>query len=191
MFPAQRSATIRHTMASIPARLGPYEIVSRVGAGGMGEVYKATDTRLGRTVAIKVLPAHVAGDPAFRARFEREAKAISSLNHPHICTLHDIGHQEGTDFLVMEYLEGETLSNRLARGRCRLRRRCRLASRSPTRSTRRIAATLSGRGALRRCARRSLPRERVGCSHTGGGQRGRHVVVHRRAEFSVRAFRSR
>ena len=103
-------------MASIPARLGPYEIVSRVGAGGMGEVYKATDTRLGRTVAIKVLPAHVAGDPAFRARFEREAKAISSLNHPHICTLHDIGHQEGTDFLVMEYLEGETLSNRLARG---------------------------------------------------------------------------
>jgi len=103
-------------MALIPARLGPYEIVSRVGAGGMGEVYKATDTRLGRTVAIKVLPAHVAGDPAFRARFEREAKAISSLNHPHICTLHDIGHQEGTDFLVMEYLEGETLSNRLARG---------------------------------------------------------------------------
>jgi Tol biopolymer transport system component/aminoglycoside phosphotransferase (APT) family kinase protein len=103
-------------MASIPARLGPYEIVARVGAGGMGEVYRATDTRLGRTVAIKVLPAHVAGDPAFRARFEREAKAISSLNHPHICTLHDIGHQDGTDFLVMEYLEGETLSNRLARG---------------------------------------------------------------------------
>jgi eukaryotic-like serine/threonine-protein kinase len=103
-------------MALIPARLGPYEIVSRVGAGGMGEVYKATDTRLGRTVAIKVLPAHVAGDPAFRARFEREAKAISSLNHPHICTLHDIGHQDGTDFLVMEYLEGETLSNTLAHG---------------------------------------------------------------------------
>ena len=100
----------------IPARLGPYEIVARVGAGGMGEVYKATDTRLGRTVAIKVLPAHVAGDPAFRARLEREAKAISSLNHPHICTLHDIGHQDGTDFLVMEYLEGETLSYRLTQG---------------------------------------------------------------------------
>ena len=100
----------------MPTRLGPYEIVARVGAGGMGEVYKATDTRLGRTVAIKVLPAHVAGDPALRARLEREAKAISSLNHPHICTLHDIGHQDGTDFLVMEYLEGETLAARLEQG---------------------------------------------------------------------------
>jgi eukaryotic-like serine/threonine-protein kinase len=98
------------------ARLGPYEIVARVGAGGMGEVYKATDTRLGRTVAIKVLPAHVAADPALRARLEREARAISSLNHPHICTLHDIGHQDGTDFLVMEYLEGDTLAQRLQHG---------------------------------------------------------------------------
>jgi Tol biopolymer transport system component len=103
-------------MSPIPSRLGPYEIVARVGAGGMGEVYKATDTRLGRTVAIKVLPAHVADDPALRARLEREAKAISSLNHPHICTLHDIGHQDGTDFLVMEFLEGETLANRLMQG---------------------------------------------------------------------------
>ena len=97
-------------------RLGPYEIVAPVGAGGMGEVYKATDTRLGRTVAVKVLPTHVAADPALRARLEREAKAIASLNHPHICTLHDVGHQDGTDFLVMEYLEGEVLSKRLAQG---------------------------------------------------------------------------
>ncbi len=76
--------------------LGPYEIQSQLGAGGMGEVYKATDTRLDRTVAIKVLLAHVADDPDLRQRFEREAKTISSLNHPHICTLHDIGQQDGT-----------------------------------------------------------------------------------------------
>ena len=92
--------------------LGPYEIQSPpLGAGGMGEVYKATDTRLDRTVAIKVLLAHVADDPDLRQRFEREAKTISSLNHPHICTLHDIGQQDGIDFLVMEYLEGETLDD--------------------------------------------------------------------------------
>ncbi len=80
--------------------LGPYEIQSQLGAGGMGEVYKALDTRLDRTVAIKVLLAHVADDPDLRQRFEREAKTISSLNHPHICTLHDIGSQDGIDFLV-------------------------------------------------------------------------------------------
>ena len=87
--------------------LGPYEIQSPLGAGGMGEVYKARDTRLDRTVAIKVLLAHVVDDPDLRQRFEREAKAISSLNHPRICTLHDIGQQDGADFLVMEYLEGD------------------------------------------------------------------------------------
>ncbi|HJN42630.1 MAG TPA: protein kinase [Vicinamibacterales bacterium] len=76
-------------------------------AGGMGEVYKARDTRLERTVAIKVLPGHVAADPDLKQRFEREAKTISSLNHPHICTLDDIGNQDGTDFLVMEYLDGD------------------------------------------------------------------------------------
>ena len=97
-------------------RLGPYEIQAPLGAGGMGEVYKATDTRLDRTVAIKVLPEHVADHPDLRQRFEREAKTISSLNHPHICTLHDIGQQDGTDFLVMEYLEGETLAARLTKG---------------------------------------------------------------------------
>ena len=96
--------------------LGPYQIESPLGGGGMGEVYKARDTRLDRTVAIKVLPAHVADDPDLRQRFEREAKTISSLNHPHICTLYDIGQEGDTDFLVMEYLEGETLAERLTKG---------------------------------------------------------------------------
>jgi serine/threonine protein kinase len=97
-------------------RLGPYEIVAPLGAGGMGEVYKARDTRLNRTVAIKILPADVASDPQRRERFRREARAISSLTHPHICTLHDVGEQDGIDFLVMEYLAGETLAHRLLRG---------------------------------------------------------------------------
>src|ERR1700737_3263988 len=97
-------------------KLGPYEIVSPLGAGGMGEVYRARDTRLGRDVAIKVLPAHLSADPDLKQRLEREARAISSLNHPHICTLHDIGSQDGVDFLVMEHLEGETLADRLHRG---------------------------------------------------------------------------
>jgi serine/threonine protein kinase len=104
-------------MAILPGRrLGPYEILSAIGAGGMGEVYKARDTRLDRIVAIKVLPTHLADRSESRERFEREARAIASLNHPHICTLHDIGHQDGTDFLVMEYLEGETLAQRLQEG---------------------------------------------------------------------------
>ena len=97
-------------------KLGPYEIQSPLGAGGMGEVYKATDTRLDRTVAIKVLPEHVAANPDLKQRFEREARTVAALNHPHICTLHDIGQQDGTDFLVMEYLEGETLAQRLTKG---------------------------------------------------------------------------
>src|SRR5881409_2175204 len=82
----------------------------------MGEVYRAKDTRLDRIVAIKVLPSHVASDPELRQRFEREARAVSSLNHPHICTLLDVGRQDGVDFLVMEYLEGETLADRLRKG---------------------------------------------------------------------------
>ena len=81
-------------------KLGPYEIVAALGAGGMGEVYRATDTRLGRDVAVKVLPQHLSDSPEVRARFEREARTISQLNHPHICVLHDIGHQDGTDYLV-------------------------------------------------------------------------------------------
>src|SRR5882762_383575 len=97
-------------------RLGPYEILSSIGAGGMGEVYRARDTRLDRIVAIKVLPTHLADRPELRERFEREAKTIASLNHPHICVLHDIGQQDGTDYLVMEYLAGETLAQRLSKG---------------------------------------------------------------------------
>src|SRR5260370_4380281 len=97
-------------------KLGPYEIQSPLGAGGMGEVYRALDTRLDRTVAIKILPDHLSSNPEAKQRFDREARAISSLNHPNICTLHDVGHQDGTDYLVMEYLEGETLADRLAKG---------------------------------------------------------------------------
>src|SRR6266487_1670444 len=97
-------------------RLGPYEILSPVGAGGMGEVYKARDTRLDRTVAIKVLPQHLSSSPEVRQRFEREAKTISQLSHPHICALYDVGNQDGVEYLVMEHLEGETLSDRLAKG---------------------------------------------------------------------------
>src|SRR5262245_39004487 len=98
------------------ARLGPYEILSPLGAGGMGEVYKARDTRLERIVAIKVLPAAVSSSVEARQRFEREARTISQLSHPHICALHDVGSQDGVEYLVMEYLEGETLSDRLAKG---------------------------------------------------------------------------
>jgi len=97
-------------------RLGPYEIVGPLGAGGMGEVYRAKDTRLGREVAVKVLPQHLTESPEVRARFEREARTVSSLNHPHICTLHDVGQEGSTDYLVMELVEGETLSVRLMRG---------------------------------------------------------------------------
>jgi eukaryotic-like serine/threonine-protein kinase len=97
-------------------RLGPYEILSPIGAGGMGEVYRARDTRLDRIVAIKVLPSHLADKPELRERFEREARTVASLNHPHICTLYDIGHQDGIDFLVLEYLEGETVAQRLLKG---------------------------------------------------------------------------
>src|SRR5215475_6985194 len=97
-------------------KLGPYEVQSPLGAGGMGEVYRARDTRLDRTVAIKILPAHLSADPVRKQRFELEAKTISSLNHPHICVLYDVGHQDGTDYLVMECVEGETLAKRLEKG---------------------------------------------------------------------------
>src|SRR5215470_6413962 len=97
-------------------KLGPYKVLAQAGAGGMGEVYKAADTRLNRTVAIKVLPAHFSADAEMKQRFDREAQTIGALNHPHICTLYDVGEQDGTEFLVMEFLEGETLANRIARG---------------------------------------------------------------------------
>jgi serine/threonine protein kinase len=94
-------------------RLGPYEIQSAIGAGGMGEVYKARDTRLDRTVAIKILPTELSSDDERRTRFAREAKTIASLNHPHICTLYDVGEHDGATFLVMELLDGEPLRARL------------------------------------------------------------------------------
>ena len=106
------------------ARLGPYEVLSALGAGGMGEVYKARDTRLDRVVAVKVLPEQLAADPQFRDRFEREARAVSALDHPNICALYDVGEAPATSgqppatirFLVMQYLDGETLADRLKKG---------------------------------------------------------------------------
>src|SRR5512140_98009 len=91
-------------------RLGPYEIVAPLGAGGMGEVHRARDTRLSREVAVKVLPEHLSSNPEIRARFEREAKTVSSLNHPNICTLYDVGREGGVDYLVLELVDGETLA---------------------------------------------------------------------------------
>ena len=102
-------------------KLGPHEITSLLGTGGMGEVYRARDIRLERTVAIKILPTHLSSNSDSKARFEREARAISSLNHPYICHLYDIGSQDGTAYLVMEYLEGETLAQRLRKGAIPLR----------------------------------------------------------------------
>jgi serine/threonine protein kinase len=97
-------------------RFGPYEIVSPLGAGGMGEVYRARDSRLDRTVAIKVLPSHLTCNTEAQERFDREARAISSLSHPNVCQLYDVGSQDGTSYLVMEFLEGETLADRLLKG---------------------------------------------------------------------------
>src|SRR5215467_3486550 len=94
-------------------KLGPYQIIASVGAGGMGEVYSARDLRLDRTVAVKVLSAREIGDPSAKERFNREARVISSLNHPHICHLYDVGEQDGLSYLVMEYLDGQTLADRL------------------------------------------------------------------------------
>jgi serine/threonine protein kinase len=108
------------TMLAAGTRLGPYDIQALLGAGGMGEVYRARDTRLNRTVAIKVILRAMSSDPFRKQRFEREAKAISALQHPNICTLYDVGQQDGTHFLVMEYLEGETLAARLRKGRLTL-----------------------------------------------------------------------
>src|SRR5262249_50672603 len=102
----------------IPAgtKLGPYEVLSFLGAGGMGEVYKGLDTRLNRKVAIKLLSNRISDRQEVKERFEREAKTIAGLSHPHICTLYDIGHHEDGDYLVMEYIEGETLADRLEKG---------------------------------------------------------------------------
>lgn len=118
--PAAEQVAIASAMSTITAvgtRLGPYDLQALLGAGGMGEVYRARDTRLNRTVAIKVILRSQSSDPLCRKRFEREARAIAALQHPNICTLHDIGQQDGTDYLVMEYLEGETLATRLRKGK--------------------------------------------------------------------------
>ncbi len=115
--PAGNFAAESGTMAlAAGTRFGPYEILTPIGAGGMGEVYRARDTRLDRTVAVKILPPHLRANPRLLARFEREARATAGLNHPNICTLHDVGYHEGIDFLVMEHIEGETLRSRLLRG---------------------------------------------------------------------------
>src|SRR5271170_1106648 len=98
------------------SKLGPYEIQSLLGAGGMGEVYRARDTRLQRTVAIKILPAHLSSNPELRARFEQEAKSISGLQHPNICVVHDVGSQDGIDFMVMEHVAGKTLDKLIPSG---------------------------------------------------------------------------
>jgi serine/threonine protein kinase len=118
-------------------KLGPYEIVAPLGAGGMGEVYRARDTRLDRTVVIKVLPPHFADDVMRRQRYVREAKVVSSLNHPNICTLHDIGREGDVEYIVMEFLEGESLAERLERGPSRF---CNTERRLPAPSTRPTAA---------------------------------------------------
>jgi len=115
VFPASSGSERDVTLAS-GTRLGPYELVAPIGAGGMGEVYRARDTRLERTVAVKVLPPHLSSSAESRQRFEREAKTISQLSHPHICALYDVGREGETEYLVMEYLEGETLSDRLLKG---------------------------------------------------------------------------
>jgi serine/threonine protein kinase len=117
---ARPSTAAGDTILPAGTRLGPYEVQALIGAGGMGEVYRGRDTRLNRIVAIKVIPRSLSTDPARAQRFEREARAIAALQHPNICTLHDVGHQEGMQFLVMEYLEGETLVRRLGKGRLAL-----------------------------------------------------------------------
>jgi serine/threonine protein kinase len=111
-------------------KFGPYEIVSPLGSGGMGEVYRARDLRLDRTVAIKVLPSHLSGDAEAKERFDREARSISSLNHPNVCQLYDVGAPDGISYLVMEFLEGETLADRLHKGPLPQRN----SSKSPSRS---------------------------------------------------------
>jgi serine/threonine protein kinase len=113
-------------------RLGPYEILSLLGAGGMGEVYRARDTRLGRDVALKILPESFAREPDRLRRFEQEARAVAALNHPNILAIHDIGQQDGMPFLVSEFLEGESLRTALDHGLCRNVRRSTTESRSPT-----------------------------------------------------------
>ncbi len=164
------------------ARLGPYEILSPLGAGGMGEVYKARDTRLERTVAVKVLPTHMASSPEARQRFEREAKTISQLSHPHICALYDVGREGETEYLVMELLEGETLSARLAKGRAAARADAALRRRDRRRARQGAPAgdRAPGPEARQRDADevgREAARLRPGQGHRAGGEAGEPDVA--------------
>jgi serine/threonine protein kinase len=117
----------------IGSTLGAYQILGKLGEGGMGEVYRARDPRLDRTVAIKVLPPHLSTSSEARQRFEREARTVSQLSHPHICAIYDVGRDGHAAYLVMEYIEGEVLADRLAKGPCRSTRRCASAPSLPTR----------------------------------------------------------
>jgi serine/threonine protein kinase len=133
------------------ARLGHYELLSLVGAGGMGEVYRARDTRLDRTVAIKVLPAGASADEERQRRFEREARAASALNHPNICTIHEIGAADGRDYICFEYVENVTLSRLLSQSALSIDRLIEIAPRWPKPSTTRTgAASYTGHQALQR-----------------------------------------
>jgi serine/threonine protein kinase len=149
-------------------RLGPYEIVGLLGAGGMGEVYRARDTRLDRAVAIKVLPAALAADAQLRDRFEREARAVSALQHPHICALFDVGRAGDHEFLVLEYLDGETLAARLARAPLPPAEALRLAIEICDALDR---AHRAGTAQPRHLDDRRPSRDRPGAAHVGRGRR--------------------
>jgi eukaryotic-like serine/threonine-protein kinase len=152
---------------SIGTRLGPYEVASAIGAGGMGEVYRARDTRLDRTVAIKVLTSRLSASPELKQCFEREARTISSLQHPHICTLFDIGSQDGLDYLVMEYLDGENLADRLRKGPL------------PWEQVRQIGLERTGDDpAVTRPHRDAMPGEGPGAARPGQPRTMRYNVVH-------------
>ena len=173
-------------------RLGPYEIVAAIGAGGMGEVYKARDTRLDRTVAIKILPPALAADPEFRARFEREARTISALNHPHICTLYDVGDAGWRRrILVMEQLEGETLADRLEKGPLPLDQALDLAGRDRRRA--RQGAPAGHRpsrfetGERHAVARSARPARRIASCSTSASPRRRRRDGHDRNAAAVDA----
>ena len=183
-------------MALTPGtRLGAYEVLALLGNGGMGEVYRARDTRLDRIVAIKILHPDAAGDPDRRQRLDREARAIASLNHPHICTLYDVGHQDGIDYLVMELLEGQTLAERLTRGRAATRsgdavrdsarRRARVCASTRDRPSRSEARERLHRASrVWRCDDREAARFRdrqSDASRPDGGDRGRNLDGSRHA----------
>ena len=154
------------------SRLGPSDILSPLGAGGFGEVYKARATRLDRTVAIKILPS---ADPELKKRFEREAKAIAALTHPHICTLYDVGQQDGTDYLVMDYLEGETLDKKIARGPIKSETDERDADEGRGHAARlRSGETQTVRSRRQRCCTRDES------GHDRGWQNPRHPVLYGR-----------